>query len=175
MSEHVDTTDVVETDTTKTNQAITFTQAQVDEIVQARLARAKVKYEDEIKTKLETLAPKAELAEKSEAALKEILTDIESELDSEKLTDLLPEGLDTLGRLNYIRKNKKHLLKEGDTSIQATQTVTTEEKPKPKIPESNKPKVTPEVKEFGNGKYATIGEYAKNDPVGYRAWAKTQK
>lgn len=147
-----------------------FTQTDVNNFVSKRVNEVKAKFADydEMKAKVAELEPKVELIAELEASLKETLSETLSELDEEKVKDLVPEGLDVLAQLNFIRKNRKHLLKV-QTSQDSPGNPT---KPITNMPESNKPRETVNNLAYGGGKYATLGEFATKDPHGYREWAK---
>lgn len=151
--------------------AKTFTQEEVDGIVEARLAREKTKWEtkeSDYKSQVSDLQTKLTVGEKTGQALKETYESLKTELDPGKLS-LIPEGLTTHEKINYVIKNKQFLTKQ----TEATSTPTVETKVAPAtLPTTDKKESAELGTELYGGKYTNILDWAKNDPVEYKKWAK---
>lgn len=148
----------------------TFTQTELDEIVKTRLAREKEKFADydELRTKVSELTnakadweTQKEIGEESTKALKKVLATLETDIAEEKRS-LIPENLPVYEKINYIVKNKSFL-----TNTQADAQVTPAY-----VPTSQKATQPPTVNTYGDGKYATLIEFATQEPAEYRAWRK---
>ena len=142
------------------NGGKTFTQEQVNSIVEGRLAKEKEKYADydALKTKAteyESLNQKhAELktqAESLESSLKNVYEDMIASVPEDKKS-LIPDQLSLNDKISYVIKNKSSL-------ISAAQTPPPQTPPKPE-----------EGKGDGGlyvGKYSTLWEFQKHDLKGY--------
>jgi len=149
----------------KTEDNKKFTQEDVNNIVEGRLAKQKEKYQDydAIKVELgelrEVKTKYVELEKSSQTnldILNEVYTGLTADLDDEK-KNLIPEELPLTEKIRYINKNRK--------TFQIQQVIKTP------LPE-DAPKG--EAGLFG-GKYKTLQEYATSDPKGYLEWRRTQK
>ena len=151
-------------------EEMNFSLADLDEIVKSRLAREREKYSDyeDLKTRASELAKEKaswetekEIGAESTKALKKVLTTLETEIADEKKS-LIPENLPIYEKINYIVKNKSFL-----TNTQAEAPVVPAT-----IPTPQKATQPPTVNKYGDGKYATLIEFAQKDPVAYREWAR---
>jgi hypothetical protein len=133
----------------------TFTQAEVDKIVQTRVS--KYKDYDEIKTqaseyeKAKTKYDKIENENKEiKTAISETLNALLEQIPNDKLS-LIPDDFSDSGKIKYINKNRSQLLGAKTTPVN--------------IPEKD----THQREEQGKilGKYDSLQEAADNDPRGY--------
>jgi cysteinyl-tRNA synthetase len=155
-------------DNGKDGKAVSFSQTELDAIVQSRLARQSQKFQDYEELKkykeeteqgklseveklnkvIEDLKPRAEQAEARKELLEGLLAD-QLEGIAEDKRSLLPDDFSVEQKLSYLRSNQEF--------FRSQQTV--------KTPTDAKPK---EGKASGfGGKYDSLDDFAKNDPVGY--------
>ncbi|BDQ01944.1 MAG: hypothetical protein KatS3mg036_0498 [Ignavibacterium sp.] len=142
----------------------TFTQDEVNQIIQARLAKEKDKYKDyeSLKSQIAELEQLKEKSSKLESetsnlnsVLQEVYDSLVQSVDEDKRT-LIPEQLSLADKIKYINSNRATLLT-----------------PQPKTPPKEpNPKGEPGL--FG-GKYSTLVEFASKDPKGYYEARKAGK
>jgi len=168
MSENVQTTDAVTSPATPEGK--TFTQEQLNDIVEGRLARQRQEFEkryvdyDSYKSSHEQLNSfKSELdslknsSAKANESLQLVHDNLMAQISDEKKS-LIPESLNVPDKIIYIQKNSKHLL---------SQTIQGQTPP-------------PEDKTIGDpglimGKYKDSMDFAQADPKGFLEWLKKER
>ena len=158
-----------------------FTQAQVDDIVQGRVARAQDKFKDydALKTKVseyDSLKEKNNSLELDNTKYKDSIQgtyDTALEAISEDKRSLIPDEYNLLAKLNYISTNKAILMPEVKPVVDGEGETNQDGTPKKPVTPSKEDKNKGEGGLFG-GKYKTELEYANADSEGYLKWRKGQ-
>ena len=147
------------------DNALKFSQKDLDKAVEARLAREKAKYHDyndlkkqadeysALKSKVGEYEAKIAKFGDIEGTLNEAYNDMLESIPEDKRT-LIPESLSIKEKISYIKTNRNHLV-NANAPLKPANTV-------PEVPKQQQ-KTT---NEFGG--YSSMAEWSIKDPIAYR-------
>lgn len=150
-----------------------FTQTQVNDIIEGRLAKLKKQYEDKfsdfdiyksgfaeletVKKELSTLQEATANVGSADEIVKDVLDSMLEGVEETKRS-LIPDSMSATEKIVYINKNKDILLSNAPNT--------------PQTPPSDKGEEAPKGN-YGDGKYTSLSEFSANDPAGYLKFRKS--